>query len=703
MQALDLLNNKLSSYLEPAEVKKVLRAHKFAARNHEGQFRQSGDPYIVHPIAVACILADMHMDHESLMAALLHDVIEDTSATKTQLSWRFGKTVAELVDGVSKLSEIEFASKAEQQAENFQKMTLAMTKDIRVVLVKLADRLHNMRTLGVLRPEKRRRIARETLEIYAPLAQRLGMNDIRIEFENLGFAALYPLRHERITQALKKTRGHRNELVADIKQAIERQLSQEAVEATVSGREKHLWSIYQKMKTKHRSFKNITDVFAFRVVVESVDNCYRTLGILHNFYKPIPGEFKDYIAIPKSNGYQSLHTILVGIDGVPIEVQIRTREMDDLGNYGIASHWLYKSGLENAQGTGRRANRWLKGLLEIQQQAGNSLEFIEHVKTDLFPDEVYVFTPQGEIVELPAGATAVDFAYAVHTQIGNTCIACEINGQLTPLSQALQSGQRIRIITAPGAQPNPSWLNFILSAKARSAVRHFLKTQQHDESVDLGKRLLDRALNSFGSDYKSIRKSQIKHLLKQTGADTFETVLQQIGLGNRVAYAVANVLVPENKRTAMTPNLDSPILVDNTDGLVTSYARCCHPIPGDLILGHISPGRGLVVHRESCKNLNDVKFNAEKCMPLSWSPSVKGEFQVELKLEVSADRGIIATLAARITEQDATIDQINIKERNTHSSVVNLVIGVKDRIHLANILRRIRGLKSVQAIYRIKN
>ena len=395
--------------------------------------------------------------------------------------------------------------------------------------------------------------------------------------------------------------------------------------------------------------------------------------------------------------------MLVGLDGVPIEVQIRTTEMDDLGNYGIASHWLYKSGLESAQGNERRANRWLKGLLEIQQQAGNSLEFIEHVKTDLFPDEVYVFSPKGEIIELPAGATAVDFAYAVHTQIGNTCVACEINGQLSPLSEVLQSGQRIRIITAPGAQPNPSWLNFVLSAKARSAIRHFLKTQQHDESVDLGKRLLDRALNSFGSTYKSIKKSQIKHLLKETGADTFESVLQQIGLGNRVAYAVANLLVPEKKRNVSPTNLHSPILVDNTDGLITSFARCCHPIPGDLILGHISPGRGLVVHRDTCKNLNEIKSNTEKCMPLSWSPAVNGEFPVELKLEVYSDRGIVATLAARITEQDATIDQINIKEQDAHSSIINLIIGVKDRIHLANIMRRFRGLKTVKAVYRLKN
>ncbi len=703
MQAINTLADKLSSYLEPPHVKKIVRAYKFAEKGHQGQYRQSGDDYITHPVAVAHILADMHMDHESLMAALLHDVIEDTDVTKGQLSRRFGRTVAILVDGVSKLSEIEFSTRAEQQAENFQKMTLAMARDIRVVLVKLADRLHNMRTLSVLKPEKRRRIARETLEIYAPIAQRLGMNDLRIEFEDLGFAALYPLRHQRITQALKATRGHRIELVAEIRGALETQLLSNHIDTVVTGREKHLWSIYQKMKTKKRSFKNITDVFAFRIVVATVDECYRALGIIHNLYKPVPGEFKDYIAIPKSNGYQSLHTVLVGLQGVPIEVQIRTREMDDLANHGIASHWLYKSGLENAEGNQTRANRWVKGLLEIQQQAGNSLEFIEHVKTDLFPDEVYVFTPKGVIVELPAGSTPVDFAYAVHTQVGDTCVACEVNGQLSSLSQPLQSGQRVRIITAPGAQPNPSWMNFVRSAKARSAIRHFLKNQQHEESVILGKQLLDRAMASFGSGYREIRKSQIKHLLKETGAPTFESVLQQIGLGNRVAYAVANVLMPEAKRKATPPRLDSPIMIDNSDGLITSYARCCHPIPGDMIIGHISPGRGLVVHRDSCKNLADIRNNAEKCMPLRWSPTVKGDFPVELKLEVSANRGIIATLAGRITDQDATIDQISVNERDTHTSVVKLVIGTRDRIHLANIMRRIRGLKAVQSVQRIKN
>lgn len=704
MEAVESLQSKLSSYLPSSDVRRVLRAYEFAHRGHEGQLRHSGEPYITHPVAVTHILADMHMDSEGLMAALLHDVIEDTPVTRGQLSRRFGRKVSALVDGVSKLSEIEFSSRAEQQAENFQKMALAMSRDIRVVLVKLADRLHNMRTLGVLPPKKRRRIARETLDIYAPLAQRLGMNDMRVEFEELGFAALYPLRHSRIREALNQARGRRREIVTEIQDALDNRLKTENISATVSGREKHLWSIYQKMKTKKRSFKSLMDVFAFRIVVESVDECYRVLGVIHNLYKPISGEFKDYIAIPKSNGYQSLHTALVGMHGVPIEVQVRTREMDDLANFGIASHWFYKSGLERAQNSESRAGRWVKGLLEIQQQAGNSLEFIEHVKTDLFPDEVYLFTPGGDIIELPSGVTAVDFAYAVHTQVGNTCVACEINGQLSPLSQGLESGQRVRIVTAPGAQPNPAWLNFVITAKARSAIRHFLKTQQHEESVDLGKRMLDGALANFNTSYKKIRKSQIKTLLKETGAPTFESVLQQIGMGDRVAYAVANILVPENKRgEATSSRTNSPIVIENSDDLITSFARCCYPIPGDLILGHISPGRGLVVHRESCKNLANIRHNREKSMPLNWSSTVTGEFPVELKLEVASERGIIATLASRMAEQEATIERINVDERDTHTSVVNIVLETRDRIHLANIIRRMRTLKSVHSVHRVKN
>ena len=699
------LTDKLSSYLDPKEIDRIKRAYHFSEKCHLGQMRQSGDPYITHPLAVANILADMQMDPESLMAGLLHDVIEDTGVTKGQISRRFGRTVADLVDGVSKLGEIESASRAEQQAESFQKMTLAMSRDIRVMLVKLADRLHNMRTLGVLSPEKRRRIARETIDIYAPIAQRLGINDIRLEFEDLGFAAMYPLRHRRLREALKASRKNRKEVVTEIQQAIEMRLERESVHVEVKGREKHLWSIYLKMREKKKSFRDIMDVFAFRLVVDNVDDCYRALGIVHNIYKPVPGEFKDYIAIPKTNGYQSLHTLLVGMHGVIIEVQIRTREMDAMANFGIAAHWEYKSSNNNVEVSRRRAARWVQGLLEMQQKAGDSLEFLEHVKADLFPDEVYVFTPKGKIIELPTGATPIDFAYSVHTGLGDRCIACNVDGQLTPLSEPLQSGQKIDIISAAGAQPNPSWLNFVVTAKARSAIRHFLKNQQHDESVDLGKRLLDHALGNLGTSYKQLKKSQIKRLLKETGASTFEFVLQQIGLGNRVPFAVANLMVLPNKRVVSddhkNPNL--PVVIDSSQGLVLQYGRCCHPIPGDPILGHMTPGKGLVIHLESCRNLKEIRSNPEKCMSLLWSPVVKGEFAVELKAEVTPERGFIAALASRMTEEDATIEHISVNEKDPFTSIVDVVLTVKDRIHLADIMRRARSLKSVRRIYRVKN
>ncbi|MFT5186404.1 MAG: guanosine-3',5'-bis(diphosphate) 3'-pyrophosphohydrolase, partial [Porticoccaceae bacterium] len=570
---------------------------------------------------------------------------------------------------------------------------------------KLADRLHNMRTLGVLSPEKRRRIARETIDIYAPIAQRLGINDIRLEFEDLGFAAMYPLRHRRLREALKASRKNRKEVVTEIHQAIEMRLERESVNVTVKGREKHLWSIYLKMREKKKSFRDIMDVFAFRLVVDNVDDCYRALGIVHNIYKPVPGEFKDYIAIPKANGYQSLHTLLVGMHGVIIEVQIRTREMDAMANFGIAAHWEYKSTTNNTEVSQRRAARWVQGLLEMQQKAGDSLEFLEHVKADLFPDEVYVFTPQGKIVELPTGATPIDFAYSVHTGLGDSCIACHVDGQLTPLSEPLQSGQKIDIVSAAGAQPNPNWLNFVVTAKARSAIRHFLKNQQHDESVDLGKRLLDQALGNLGTSYKELKKSQIKRLLKETGASTFEFVLQQIGLGNRVPFAVANLMVLPSKRKVSDDNKNAnlPVVIDSSQGLVLHYGRCCHPIPGDPILGHMTPGKGLVIHLESCRNLKEIRLNPEKCMSLVWSSVVKGEFAVELKAEVTPERGFIAALASRMTEEDATIEHISVNEKDAFTSIVDVVLTVRDRIHLADIMRRARSLKSVRRIYRVKN
>ena len=696
----EAFGQKLSPYLETNQIYSILQAYKFAEQCHEGQIRQTGEPYITHPLAVATILAEMHLDHEGIMAALLHDVLEDTHVNKKELKDLFGNTVADLVDGLTKLDEIETTSRAERQADSFQKMTLAMSKDVRVMLIKLADRLHNMRTLQGLSPEKRRRVARETLEIYAPIAQRLGINNIRVEFEELGFSSMYPVRHKRMMEALKAARGPRREIVEEIKNSIDNRLDKESIGAEVTGREKHLWSIYQKMKTKKKSFRDIMDVFAFRIVVESVDDCYRTLGIMHNLFKPVAGEFKDYIAIPKVNGYQSLHNILVGMHGVLIEIQIRTKDMDDMANYGIAAHWLYKSQDEGNP----RAYRWIQGLLEIQKRAGDSLEFIEHVKTDLFPDEVYVFTTKGEIISLPQGATPVDFAYAVHTALGNTCIACKSNGQLISLSERIESGVRIEIITAKDAQPNPSWLNFVMTAKARSGIRHFLKHQQHDDSVILGKNLLDRALGSFGTNYKSIRKSWIKRALKETGCTKFEEVLQQIGLGNRMAYALANLMAPPSMRKEIIPEkFESPIMIDTREGLIINYARCCHPIPGDSILGHLSPGKGLVVHIDICKNLDEIRTNKEKCIPLNWSTKFKGDFAVALKVELASERGIVASLASRISETEAAILKIQTEERDGFSMIIDLLIEVKSRLHLARVIKRIRILKQVQRVYRTTN
>ncbi len=544
-QSIDALAETLSNYLSASQVDQVRRAYYYAEQAHEGQNRRSGEPYVTHPLAVAGILSEMRLDAQSLMAAMLHDVIEDTAVSKQDLSEQFGDAVAELVDGVSKLTRIEFQSKAEQQAENFQKMALAMAKDIRVILVKLADRLHNMRTLGVMPPPKRRRIARETLEIYAPIAQRLGMHNIRVEFEDLGFQAMHPMRAQRISKAIRTRFGDRSKTIANIQESLENCLLEEGHKAHVVGREKHLFSIYSKMRNKRKSLKEIMDLYAFRIVVDSVDSCYRVLGCVHGLYKPVPGQFKDYIAIPKANGYQSLHTVLFGMQGVPIEIQIRTQEMEEMANNGIAAHWLYKSNEQDARGNSShaRARQWVQGLLEMQQRAGDSLEFIENVKIDLFPDEVYVFTPRGDIMELPAGATAVDFAYAVHSDVGNSCVACRINRRLAPLSEALQSGQTVEVITTPGAQPNPAWLHFVVTAKARSGIRHFLKHQRRTEAVSLGRRMLERALGSMDEQLDNFSDEHLEQLVDATQSKSADNIFEQIGLGNRVAYLTARQLL----------------------------------------------------------------------------------------------------------------------------------------------------------------
>ncbi len=704
MQNIDALATNLKAYLEPAQVNLVRRAYFYAEQAHEGQSRRSGENYVTHPLAVASILFEMHMDHQSLMAAMLHDVIEDTGLTREAIAGQFGETVANLVDGVSKLNKLNFSTQAEVQAENFQKMALAMAKDIRVILVKLADRLHNMRTLEVLSVDKRRRIAKETIDIYAPIANRLGMHNIRVEFEELSFFMLYPMRAPLIEAAVKNVSGHRKELVTQVQAALNACLTREGMPGRVIGREKHLFSIYEKMRQKGKSFREITDVFAFRIITDQVDTCYRILGAVHSLYKPVPGRFKDYIAIPKVNGYQSLHTTLFGMHGVPIEIQIRTEEMEAMANNGIAAHWLYKSSDDRPNQSHIRARQWVQDLLEMQKQAGNSLEFIEHVKTDLFPDEIYVFTPKGTIMELPAGSTAVDFAYAVHTDVGNSCVACRINRRLAPLSQVLQSGQTVEII-ASGTQPNPAWLSFVVTGKARSNIRHYLKNQRRSEAISLGRRLLNKTLSSFGYHLSNIPKDKVGGLLEETNFEVLDDLLEDIGLGNRMAFIVARRLIPnEDQSSIITDEGDgSSLAIRGTEGLLITYAKCCHPLPGDPIVGYVSTGRGMIIHTESCNNVAEIRNDPKKFVSLRWDPGVEGEFTVDLRVEVEHQRGIIATIANAITSTEANIERMTTTDRDAQFSIVNLTLAVRNRVHLARVMKRVRIIKSVTRVTRVKN
>ncbi|SDL55690.1 GTP pyrophosphokinase [Franzmannia pantelleriensis] len=710
MFTIDDLADRLGGYLPPEEICQVKRAFYYAEQAHDGQRRRSGEPYVTHPLAVANILANMHMDHQSLMAAMLHDVIEDTGVSKEALGEQFGEAVAELVDGVSKLTQITFEDKAVAQAENFQKMVLAMSRDIRVIIVKLADRLHNMRTLGALRPDKKRRIARETLEIYARIASRLGINTIRVELEDLSFQALHPMRSERIKRAVSKARGHRRSTIRQVQSSLQKCLDDDGLPGTVIGRQKHLLSIYKKMRDQRKSFAEIMDVFGFRIITDDVDSCYRILGAVHNLYKPVPGRFKDYIAIPKANGYQSLHTTLFGSGGMPIEVQIRTREMEAMANNGIAAHWLYKAGQTKrpiAAGSHARAREWVRGLLEMQRHAGNPLEFIEHVKNDLFPDDIYVFTPKGDIMELPQGATVIDFAYSVHTDIGNSCIACRIDRHLAPLSSRLESGQTLEIITAPGARPNTTWLSFVITAKARSAIRHALKHQQHTESVQLGRRLLNKALADFETSLEELPEGHLAAHLDELGVKQQDELLESIGLGTRMAYAVARRLAealqdaPEAR--GQRSDTHGPIMISGAEGMVINFARCCHPLPGDPVIGHTSVGKGIVVHRAECRNLDDLRSDPEKLFALEWSENQEADFPVALRIQVESRRGLVAELAGLVTDADANIERIGIEERDARLSIVNLTLAVRDRVHLARIIKRIRNLPHVGKIQRATN
>jgi len=702
------LLSKIATYLPPDQVERVRAAAEFGAAAHQGQTRISGEPYITHPVAAAEILAELHLDADTLVGAILHDVIEDTPIAKTEIAQRFGNDVAEIVDGVTKLDQIRFKSRQEAQAENFRKMLLAMVRDLRVILVKLADRTHNLRTIDALPLAKRRSIARETLDIYAPVAERLGLYSMKLELEDLGFRTLYPQRYRVIERALKKARGNQKEFLGKIRTQLEAALKKTAITAHVESREKHLYSIYRKMLRKRATLAEIVDVYGLRIVVDSVDTSYRALGVVHSVYKPMPGRFKDYVAIPRVNGYQSLHTTLFGPNGVPIEVQIRTEDMNQVAESGIAAHWKYKEGESEGSAQQERARKWLSNLMEMQE-TGNSEEFIESVKVDLFPDKVYVFTPRGEILRLPRGATVVDFAYAVHTDIGNRCVAAKVDRRLAPLRTLLRNGQTVQIISAKGARPNPAWVNFVVTAKARSAIRHYLKGLRRSEAIDLGRKLLAQALAEFDLDLSALSAAAWQAALPEFGLKSADDLYEKLGLGERLAPLVARRLLPATlagaASTAMAAvaadgGASAPLAVAGTEGLLVSYAHCCYPLPYEPILAFLSTGRGIVIHREACANVEDYHKHPEKWLPVSWQHKIARQFLAEIRIETVNRMGVLAALSAAIANAQTNVNHVTIEQRDAETSVIVFVLEVVDRKHLARVMRVVRRMPDVLRVTR---
>ncbi len=693
-----------AGYLKPEDLSQIQAAYHFSESAHEGQFRKSGEPYIAHPLAVASILGQWHLDSQALTAALLHDVVEDTEVTKNEIAEQFGRPVAELVDGVSKLDRIQFDTQEKAQAENFRKMLLAMARDVRVMLIKLADRLHNMRTLDAVHPEKRQRIARETLDIYAPIANRLGLNSIYQEMEDLSFRHLFPDRFRVLAKAVRTARGNRREVVSKVLDAIERRLREHGVEAQVQGREKHLHSVYRKMREKHLSFAQVHDVFGFRIIVRDNMACYAALGLLHGLYKPIPGKFKDYIAIPKANGYQSLHTTLFGPFGSPIEIQIRTADMHRIAEAGVASHWLYKSSDTSLSELQQKTHQWLQSLLEMQSESGDSIEFLEHLKVDLFPDEVYVFTPKGKIMSLPRGATAVDFAYAVHTDIGNRCVAVKINQELTPLRTELRNGDRVEIITASHAKPNPLWLNFVATAKARAHIRHFLKTMHFSESVQLGSRLLQQALANFKAAPADVGDAQWDRLVRDSSAKSRDEILSDVGLGKRLAVVIAHQLLALGEPLpAEGARAAGAVVVRGSEGFAVQFARCCGPIPGDPIIGIISKGQGMIIHTHDCPAAAKGNRDPERVLDVQWDAHPTKLFDVGIRLVVANQRGVLAKVAAEIAAAESNIQNVAVDPDDGGTyTVMRFTVQVMNRMHLARIVRDLRKIPEVVRISRVK-
>jgi len=698
----------LDAYLPAEQIREVYRAYLFGAEAHEGQWRKSGEPYIYHPIAVTRLLAGMRMDYKCLMAALLHDVIEDTSTARDQLAAAFDEEIADLVDGVSKLTQIDFRSREEAQAASFRKMMLAMTKDIRVILIKLADRLHNMRTLGVMAPATCRRVSRETLEIYAPIANRLGLYDIRVELEELGFAHYWPWRNRILERVLKRAHDTHTGLMENVETALRERLDRAGITGTVNGRHKHSYGIYLKMRDKQRSFSDVVDVFAFRVIVDEVDTCYRVLGLVHNLYKPMPGRFKDYIAIAKSNGYQSLHTVLLGPQGLPLEIQIRTEDMQRIADSGIAAHWMYKSDHNGGGNLQVLAADWLQNLAEMQRGYGDSVEFLERVKIDLFPDEVYVFTPRGRILVLPKGATVVDFAYAIHSDVGNTCVAARIDRHLASLRTVLHNGQTVEIINAPGGTPNPAWLKFVVTGKARANVRAYLRNLQRREAEDLGRRLLDAELADFGLDWRHLPRERLQAYLTASNLTSDAQLLADIGLGDRMPALVARRLAPDGgddagEKTQPGTETGQPhrFPIKGTEGMVVNFARCCRPIPGDDVVGLFNPGKGIVVHRQECRNLGDFQSQGDKWLDVEWATEPGVDFSTGIRVEVDNRRGVLATVAAAIAEMGSNIENVQSHEKDGVSASLDFLLMVHNRRHLAGIIRHLRAIPLVMRILRV--
>jgi len=690
------------SYLLPEEVQLIREAYLFSEAAHRGQTRLSGEPYITHPLAVAGALAEWHMDAQALIAALLHDVMEDTAVTKAEIAERFGKPVAELVDGLSKLDKIEFQSYQEAQAENFRKMLMAMARDLRVVLIKLADRLHNLQTMSCVRADKRRRIAYETLEIYAPIANRLGLNMVFRQLQDLSFAHIHPMRARVLERAVRAARGNRRELLSRILDGIQGKMREAGIDAQVFGREKSLFSIYRKMVDKRLTFSQVLDIYGFRVVVRDVPTCYLALGALHALYKPVPGKFKDYIAIPKGNGYQSLHTTLIGPYGTPVEVQIRTEGMHHVAQEGVASHWLYKDSEESGADLQLKTHKWLQSLLELQSTAGDTSEFFEHVKVDLFPDEVYVFTPKGKIMALPRGATAVDFAYAVHTDIGNRCVAARINYELMPLRTELANGDQVEIITAAHANPNPAWLSYVKTGRARSKIRHFLKTMQHDESSSLGENMLNQELRALGVDPSEVPISSWEELVSDSGNKSMKEIYTDIGLGRRLAAVVARRLLAHEDAPQAEGSTPVSLVIRGTEGMAIQLAPCCQPIPGDPIIGSIRKGQGLVIHTHDCPTIRKARSSEPlKWIDVEWEPEPGKLFDVRIRISAKNTRGVLGKIATEISSSGANIEHVNMDEKNPGLyTTLHLTIQVSGRAHLAQLMRSLRRIPEVVRIAR---